>query len=111
MDSGTLAIIAVMGVCFIGGVFIDTCFWALHCKYVRKRIAELEKARSDAMDKILPLAEKAAKGIEGYRGEVDGLQNAAVQLGRRLDALTDVVDEIRNGTFTMQWEKKEARHG
>lgn len=36
----------------------------------------------------------------------EALENAIKQLHRRLNALTDVVDEIRNGSFTMQWEKK-----
>jgi len=107
MDSGTWAVIAVMGACFVGGVFIDTCFWALHCRTVRKKVAELEEARRRAMDELLPIAEKSAENLKGYREEVDGLLNAVKQLNRRLNSLTDVVDEIRNGTFTMQWEKKE----
>lgn len=64
-------------------------------KDVEKTIDELNNER------ILRRLEKGKPTIDP-----EALENAIKQLHRRLNALTDVVDEIRNGSFTMQWEKK-----
>ena len=106
-----------LGCIFFGGVAFSSAFWGLHCRMVRKRISELEEARRRAVEKLLPLAQKEVENVKSYRKEIedlralvsshdDALQNANKQMLRRLNALTDVVDEIRNGSFTMQWEKK-----
>ena len=116
------AVAFLLGCIFLGGMACSSAFWGLHCRTVRKRIDELEKARQDAVEELLPLAQTCAENVKGYRKEIedlralvashdDALQNANKQMLRRLNALTDVVDEIRNGSFTMQWEKKEARDG
>lgn len=64
-------------------------------KDVEKTVDELNNER------ILRRLEKGKQTIDP-----EALENAIKQLHRRLNALTDVVDEIRNGSFTMQWEKK-----
>ena len=64
-------------------------------KDVEKTVDELNNER------ILRRLEKGKPTIDP-----EALENAIKQLHRRLNALTDVVDEIRNGSFTMQWEKK-----
>ena len=119
-EANDFAAAFLLGCTFFGGMVCASAFWGLHCRSVRKRIDELEKAWQDAVGELLPLAQKAAENVKGYRKEIedlralvashdDALQNANKQMLRRLNALTDVVDEIRNGTFTMQWEKKEAQ--
>lgn len=65
-------------------------------KDVEKTVDELNNER------ILRRLEKSKPTIDP-----EALENAIKQLHRRLNALTDVVDEVRNGTFTMQWEKRE----
>lgn len=112
----------LLGCIFFGGMACASAFWGLHCRTVRKRIDELDDRYSRDVKELLPLAQKAAENVKGYREEIeelralvasndDALQNANKQMLRRLNALTDVVDEVRNGTFTMQWEKKEAQDG
>ena len=64
-------------------------------KDVEKTVDELNNER------ILRRLEKGKPTIDP-----EALENAMKQLHRRLNALTDVVDAIRNGSFTMQWEKK-----
>lgn len=64
-------------------------------KDVEKTVGELNNER------ILRRLEKGKPTIDP-----EALESAIKQLHRRLNALTDVVDEIRNGSFTMQWEKK-----
>lgn len=63
----------LLGCIFFGGMACASGFWGLHCRYVRKRIAELEDARYRAAKEILPLAQKAAENLEGYRKEVEAL--------------------------------------
>ena len=64
-------------------------------KDVEKTVDELNNER------ILRRLEKGKPTIAP-----EALENAIKQPHRRLNALTDVVDEIRNGSFIMQWEKK-----
>ena len=98
-DAKDFAVAFLLGCIFFGGMACASAFWGLHCRTVRKRIDELEKARQDAVEDLRALV----------ASHDDALQNANKQMLRRLNALTDVVDEVRNGTFTMQWEKKEAQ--
>ena len=65
-------------------------------KDVEKTVDELNNER------ILRRLEKGKPTIDP-----EALENAIKQLHKRLKALTDVVDEIRNGSFTMQWEKRD----
>lgn len=65
-------------------------------KDVEKTVDELNNER------ILRRLEKGKPTVDP-----EALENVIKQLHRRLNALTDVVDEIRNGSFTMQWEKKD----
>lgn len=93
----------LLGCTFFGGMICASAFWGLHCRSVRKRFAELEKTVAELEnERNLRRLEKGKPTID-----LEALENAIKQLHRRLNALTDVVDEIRNGSFTMQWEKKD----
>lgn len=104
-EANVFAAAFLLGCIFFGGMACASGLWGLHCRTVRKRFAELEKSVAELEnERILRRLEKGKPTIDP-----EALENAIKQLHRRLNALTDVVDEIRNGSFIMQWEKKEAQ--
>ena len=60
----------VLASCFFGGVMLDTAFWRLHSKSVRKRLDEMDDRQSRNVAELLPLAKKVAENIAGYREEI-----------------------------------------
>lgn len=105
LEAKEFAVTFLLGCIFFGGMVCASGLWGLHCRTVRKRFAELEKTVAELEnERNLRRLEKGKKTLDP-----DGVENALKQLHRRLNSLTDVVDEVRNGTFTMQWEKKGAQ--
>lgn len=104
-EANDFAAAFLLGCIFFGGMACASGLWGLHCRTVRKRFAKLEKTVAGLEnERNLRRLERGKKTLDP-----DDVENAIKQLHRRLNALTDVVDEIRNGTFTMQWEKKEGK--
>lgn len=104
----------LLGCIFFGGMACASGLWGLHCRTVRKRFAELEKTVVELAKTVAELEnERNLRRLEKGKKTLDpdGVENALKLLHRRLNSLTDIVDEIRNGTFTMQWEKKEVQDG
>ena len=102
----------LLGCIFFGGMACASGLWGLHCRTVRKRFAELEKTVAELAKTVAELEnERNLRRLEKGKPTIapEALESAIKQLHRRLNALTDVVDEIRNGSFTMQWEKKEVQ--
>lgn len=99
----------VLASCFFGGVLLDTAFWRLHSKSVRKRLDEMDDRQRRNVAELLPLAEKAAKNVKGYREEINelrtlvdahirkddaGAKAMALALADRIDALSARLDAV-----------------
>ena len=99
----------VLASCFFGGVLLDTAFWRLHSKSVRKRLDEMDDRQRRNVAELLPLAEKAAENVKGYREEINelhtlvdahirkddaGAKAMALALADRIDALSARMDAV-----------------
>ena len=104
-EANDFAVAFLLGCIFFGGMACASGLWGLHCRTVRKRIAELEDARYRAAEEILPLAQTAAENLEGYRKEVEALgveletvkecaNIKAVSLCQVKSALADRIDAL-----------------
>lgn len=99
----------VLASCFFGGALLDTAFWRLHSKSVRKRLDEMDDCQRRNVAELLPLAEKAAENVKGYREEINelrtlvdahirkddaGAKAMALALADRIDALSARLDAV-----------------
>ena len=108
-EANDFAAAFLLGCIFFGGMACASALWGLHCRTVRKRIDELEEARRDAVEELLPLAQKGAENVKGYREEINeirtlveahirkddaGAKAMALALADRIDALAARLDAV-----------------
>ncbi len=77
----------VLASCFFGGALLDTAFWRLHSKSVRKRLDEMDDRQRRNVAELLPLAEKAAENVKGYREEIGCLAERVLDLEGRMKSV------------------------
>lgn len=88
----------VLASCFFGGAMLDTAFWRLHSKSVRKRLDEMDDRQRRNVAELLPLAEKAAENIKGYREEIGCLAERVLDLEghmKSVDAWEDAMTGVQ----------------
>ena len=93
----------------LGWMACASAFWGLHCRSVRKRIDELDNRYSRDVKGLLPLAQKAAANVKGYREEIEDLRalveahirkddaeakTMSLALADRIDALATRMDAV-----------------